>query len=407
MIPVGAYLALGLALAQTPPPARPANQPPVFAANTDLVLVDFVVTGDGDRAVAGLLEKDFTVTEDGKPRPIVSFTAFGGVVPFDPPPTPGVAAMPSPKLSGAITVLFVDDGQLTIPQTLRLRASLKQLITTLADQGGALALIAPSSKVSLAKDLEGSRVEFLTAVDRITGHKNDTVDKLPVSEAEAFAVERGDSAAMTRIVERIVSLNSDTTDRLDPDIAENMARGRIKEVIHEARNRRNESYGVIARSLEWLGRQPGRHGLVMVSGGYARDPEDQRQRDIVTRSLRANAPIHFIDARGLQGADTLNGVEQGTLIPSSAAEAPFETSDSAEGATSLTSDTGGISIRNVNDLTKGLLRLFDTMQTYYVIGYEPLRNKKPGFRTIKVQVQGKGLHVLARRGYFDDAPAAR
>ncbi|MEO8359835.1 MAG: VWA domain-containing protein [Vicinamibacteria bacterium] len=406
-MPLGAYLALGLALVQTTSPAKPVNQPPIFAANTDLVLVDFVVTGDGDRAVPGLLQKDFTVTEDGQARPIVSFTAFGGVVPVDASPVPGAAAVSAARLSGAITVLFVDDGQLTIPQALRLRAPLKQLITTLADRGGALALIAPSSKVSLAKDLEGSRVEFSAAVDRITGHKNNTLDKLPVTEAEAFSVERGDSAAMTRIVERIVSLNSDTTNQLDPDVAEMMARGRIKELIHDARNRRNESYGGIARSLEWLGRQPGRHSLVMVSGGYARDPEDQRQKDIVTLSLRANAPIHFIDARGLQGADTLNGVEQGTLIPSTAAEAPFETSDSAEGATSLASDTGGISIRNVNDLTQGLLRLFDTMQTYYVIGYEPLRNKKPGFRTIKVQVQGKGLHVLARRGYFDEALASR
>ena len=54
------------------------------------------------------------------------------------------------------------------------------------------------------------------------------------------------------------------------------------------------------------------------------------------------------------------------------------------------------------DLTKGLTRILDTTKTYYVLGYEPPPERKPGFRRIKVAVKPKGLQVLARRGYFDD-----
>jgi hypothetical protein len=41
--------------------------------------------------------------------------------------------------------------------------------------------------------------------------------------------------------------------------------------------------------------------------------------------------------------------------------------------------------------------------TYYVLSYEPPEHTKPGFRKIKVEVATKGLKVIARRGYFDEA----
>jgi VWFA-related protein len=147
--------------------------------------------------------------------------------------------------------------------------------------------------------------------------------------------------------------------------------------------------------------------VVMVSGGFAYDPEDSKQQEVVTRSLVANAPIHFLDARGLQGMGLFQGVEYGPALDRDAGETPFAFSEASEGSSGLAADTGGLTIRNTNDATKGLTRILDMTTTYYVLGYEPPEHKKRGFRKIKVEVLTKGLKVIARRGYFDEASAAR
>ena len=393
----------GAAVSPTP---RPTNQtPPTFAVGTAQVLVDFVVTGKDGAIVGGLSEKDFKVSEDGKERKIVSFLAFGGeskAGPADSARSDAATTLDPAPLARTITVLFVDDARLTPAQAFQLRPALKSLINAMADRQGAVVLIAPASKVSVARPLVDGRGEFLAAVDRIDGGRTEGADNFPVSDAEAFAAERGDTATLERLVARFVALNSTPAEKMDPDFAVGPTRSRAGEVAREARWRRDEAYATMARSLEWLGRQPGRHSLLMVSGGYARDPEDDRQRELVTRSLRANAPIHFIDARGLIGGTLFQGVEYGSSIVTTAGETPFAVSDAAEASSILADSTGGLAIRNTSDLTGALNRLFDTMTTYYLLGYEPPEHSKPGFRSIKVETRVSGLQVLARRGYFDE-----
>ena len=403
-------LALGLILVPALfLPAQERPKPPIFGAGTGLVLVDFVVTGKGEQMVGGLSAQDFVVKEDGKERRIVSFVAFSGGTPAEEAGPAEVIVVPFPSATpppvlkrAAITVLFVDDGQLSPPQAFRLRPALKRLINIIAERNGALALIAPWSKVSLASEVEGNRAVFGAAVDKITGRRTDDRSSFPMSDAEAIAIERGDASMLSRLTLRFVALNAG----LDADQAAITARGRATEVARDARIRRADAYGVLLRSLDWLVKQPGRHSVVMVSGGFAYDSDDSKQQEVVTRSLRANAPIHFLDARGLQGLGQFQGVEYGPALERDAGETPFAFSDAAEGSSGLADDTGGLTIRNTNDIAKGLTRLLDTMTTYYILGYEPPEHKKRGFRKIKVEVLSKGLTVIARRGYFDEATAA-
>ena len=388
--------------------SQQAPKPPTFATSTEVVLVDFVVTDNRERAVAGLTVKDFVVKEDGKERPIVSFVAFANGSASDQPGPEGDVVVyppdqaPPPPKSLAVTVLFVDDGQLSPAEASRLKPALKKLILTLSERNGALALVAPWSKISLAREVLGNEATFAAAVDQIKGRRIDDHSTFPVSDAEAYAVERGDQAVLNRLTMRFIALNPG----FDSDQAAAMARGRSSEVAHEARTRRADVSGVVLRSLDWLAKQPGRHSLVMVSGGYANDPEDPRQEEVVTRSLRANAPIHFLDARGLDGMGKFQGVEYGPALDRDAGEEPMAFSIAAEGSSNLAQDTGGITIRNSNDLARGLTRLFDTMTTYYILGYEAPAHPKKGFRKIKVESKVKGVRVMARAGYFDDSPSA-
>ncbi len=399
-------LALGLVvIAVFSIPAQQRPQPPVFASGTEVVFVDFVVSDKTDRPVRGLSAKDFVVKEDGKERPIVSFEAFAGDERAAPPPSDTKAAPPSPPVRslGAAAVLLVDDGQLTPTQAARLRPDLKVLLAKMGEHSGSMALVAPSSKVSVAGRLPGAAARVAAAVDSITGRRFEDHSTFPVSDAEAIAAARGDPQMLARLISRFMALNPS----LSRDQAEALAHSRAIEVAYDARMRRELVYGVALLSLDWLAGQPGRHSLVIVSGGFARDPEDVRFNEIVTRSLRVNAPIHFLDVRGLQGMGRFQDVAFGPGLSRDADETPFAWSDAAEGSSGLADDTGGMTIRNTNDMGKGLGRLLDTMQTYYILGYEPPVHAKPGFHKIRVEVRTKSLIVRARRGYFDGAQAGR
>lgn len=408
-------LGLGLVLlASFSLPAQERGTPPTFTAGTELVLVDFVVSDDADRLVKGLSAKDFVVKEDGKERPIVSFVAFAG----DEPPAPVATAAPatspaadaSPAVppavavrsAGAATVLLVDDAQLTQQQVSQLRPALKTLLARVGERSGTVALVAPTSKVSVAERFPSGAATLTAAVDQIVGRRFEDHSSFPVSDSEAIAVAREDTQTLGRVASRFVQLNPNLT----RDQATMLAHNRGTEVAFDARTRRQILYGVARLGLDWLSRQPGRHSLVIVSGGFARDPEDSAFNEIVTRSLRVNAPIHFLDARGLQGIG-LQSVQYGPGVSPAADYAPLTWSEDAEGSSGLADDTGGISVRNSNDMGKGLGRVLDMMQTYYILGYEPPANAKSGFRKINVTVRAKGLHVRARRGYLAGPPPRR
>jgi VWFA-related protein len=390
----------------TPAAAQDAPKPPTFATRTELVLVDFVVNDSAGRPVRGLSAKDFVLKEDGTECPIVTFEAFGGNAPVasaDAGTVPGTSSHATPSTPAAVTVLLVDDGHLSQAQAARLRPALKGLLTTVGERGGALMLLAPASKVQIVGTLPGGTTALTAAVDRIAGQRVDDASNFPVADSEALAIARGDNPALARLVARFMALNPE----LNTDQANMFVRERANLLAHDARARRDDMYDVALRSLDWLAGRPGRHGLIVISSGFAADPDDSKYTEVVTRSLRANAPIHFLDARGLQGMSRYQGVDYGTALGRGADEGPFGWSDGAAGSTALADDTGGLIVSNTNDMAKRLGHLLDSMTTYYLVAYQPPSHQKPGYRKIRVEVKTRGLQVRARRGYFSEAPIAR
>ena len=380
-----------------------APQPPKFTVGTALVSVDFVVTDKTGALVSGLLAKDCVVKEDGKERAIVSFEAFGGA-------TGGATAADSATANAvatrrtvkATTVLIVVDVHLSSEQLGAVRPALKNLLTTVAGRSDLLALVAPASSITIAGELPGAGPQLAAAVDRITGHRVDENPQLPVLDAEAIAILRGDLEVKARVARRFVRLNPTMT----VEQAGEVAIERSGDVNHTARTRRESIYATAMQALTWLSDKPGRHSVVLVSGGWAKDPSDPAYNALVTRSLRVNAPIHFVDARGLPGGSTFKDVQYGAALDRNSDEGPNGRADAAEGTVNLADDSGGFIVENTNDFEKGLTRILNTMQTYYVVAYEAPAHNKPGFHKIEVQVKTKGLSVRARRGYYD-APQAR
>ena len=113
---VGLLLCVGGAVAAQ---QSAAPQQPVFRANTELVQLDISVLDKDRHPVRELKASDFIVLEDGKPQPVVAFTAVD--VPDPPPPSsepsvrtwtktvaPDVATNALPP-EGRLFVMVLDD----------------------------------------------------------------------------------------------------------------------------------------------------------------------------------------------------------------------------------------------------------------------------------------------------------
>jgi hypothetical protein len=78
--------------------------------------------------------------------------------------------------------------------------------------------------------------------------------------------------------------------------------------------------------------------------------------------------------------------------------------DTQQGLRAIANRTGGFSIINQNNLTKGIERILDDQKGYYLIGYKPDGDvfdiEKRRFNTLTVKVKRPGLRVRYRSGFF-------
>jgi hypothetical protein len=71
----------------------------------------------------------------------------------------------------------------------------------------------------------------------------------------------------------------------------------------------------------------------------------------------------------------------------------------------LAAETGGQTIVNTNDLSKGLEKVVRDASHNYLLGYAPTRELNDGkFHKIDVKVKRRGVKTVARRGYWAPSP---
>jgi len=136
-------------------------------------------------------------------------------------------------------------------------------------------------------------------------------------------------------------------------------------------------YDVILRSVEMLGKQPGRRAIVVFSDG-----EDQGSHaslgDVERRLQASDVTLYMIgQGRGVQ-VDALKTVMQRLVEP-----------------------TGGLALftDNIDQLHNAFSDLLEELSNQYLLGYESTNTKRDDvFRKISVHVDGQS-RVRARQGY--------
>jgi hypothetical protein len=145
--------------------------------------------------------------------------------------------------------------------------------------------------------------------------------------------------------------------------------------------------------------------MILVSQGFLFDPSCDEMKQTVRASLRANAPVFFVDTRGLVSMPEAFTAQWGRPTDNQDVVAVLaDVTRDGEGSEAVALDTGGFVVKNSNDLTAGMTRIAAESRVYYLLGYSPSETRRDGsFRSIEVRLReghARGLKLRTRRGYY-------
>lgn len=343
---------------------------PTFKSGVSAVLVDVSVTDADRRPVRGLRATDFTVTEDGTPQKIISFSAV------DAPKRSSEQRLPSWWQE-----VPADVSSNTVPPNGRL------VVVVLDD----LLPMAPGD-LPRAKELTSSLLQALGPSDLVglvflSGRQmgvNFTVDHARL----AAALSKYEPRSSRDFDEEPTPLRgtSPATFRRATTSVRNLV-----EALGEVRGRR--------KAIAWISA-----GMPVVfgDGSNPRDDLAQEWAEIFELAARGNVSVYPMDPGGLRGAALdLNRIGP-TAWNFEAEPRPYrqEGDLNVRFLEDVAANTGGFAVVRGNDPSGGLTRVIEETGTYYLIGYQPAQAAKKGRHRIEVKVARPGLVVRGRNEYW-------
>ncbi len=424
---ISALAALVVALPAPAGARQPQARQPTFPVATEIVTVDVVVIGRDGRPVVDLRREDFTLSEDGVPQEIVSFEAVNRPAPSAPPasatpPEPRTASNQAPAgREPASFVVVFDELHLSPAEAVRARQAVARFLAAGVANGDRVSLVGTAQGTRATARIPDGREGLAAFLERLQGRQQSESVRSYMTDYEAMRIDQDRDPIVTDEVMRRLLANGEirrdvSLPRQPVDEGEELpgwrdqTRALAAPTWGRARQRLAQTLGIVERSLAALGEAPGRKSLVLVSAGLVHDARLATFRSVVTDSLRANAPIYSLDARGLvaAGSGMQADVTQPLDIRDRATGAGLnEAKEASEGSDSLALDTGGFVIRNRNDLAPGLEAIGRESRSHYLLGYTPANRAADGrFRKIAVALARDGLQLRARRGYYAPGPGA-
>ena len=385
---------------QAPATPQGGAQQPTFRSTTSLVEVDAIILDDNGRFVPGLIADDVTILEDGKPQTIQQFY----MVAHDPSRpvagAPGGAA--AEDRAHRIFVLLFDEGHLGVDSIQRVKRGAEQF---LRDQFGPgdLGGIFVGGNMFRGK-LTTSRADLIAGIQAVKPEIDNRqallapfreFPRIP-SEVDAYRIEGGARELVDQLgIEACRQEPFLCTDRDGLNQVENLIQKKARHYVRQARVLAGTAVQNLQTVIGSLTRIPGRKTIVFLSEGFFVEESRSTLQMLSAHAARAGTTIYSIDGRGQTGG----GNPPSDVVSSSMARpTTFDTAD--DGPTILTEGTGGIAIRNIDDIGRAFGLVARDTSTYYVIGYQPTNAKMDGkVRKIEVRTKAKGLNVRARKGY--------
>ncbi|HYX30184.1 MAG TPA: VWA domain-containing protein, partial [Pyrinomonadaceae bacterium] len=405
--------------AASPPPPQ-TNQKPddvdVVRITTNLVQVDAVVTDNRGKLVTDLKPEEVEIFEDGHKQKISHFsfnlteTNSEAARPAREAVADKTAAPPSPATRlrrediRRTIAIVVDDLGLSFESTAFVRRALKKFVDEQMQPGDLIAIIRTSGGIGALQQFTADKRQLMAAVERI----------------KWYPMGRAGISAFAPIQPPTPGEHGADMDQFNQDAEE--ARADFFAV---------GTLGAVNYVVRGLKELPGRKSILLVSDGFKiYDREDptknyqarERLQRLIDEAGRASVVIYTMNATGLQtlgftAADDLSGRDM-TQLQTAMDQRRNEAFNNQESLDYLAHETGGIAIKNTNDLSGGIRRVLEDQKGFYLIGYRPDEStfdKRTGRRTfhhlsLKVTRPGK-FNVRMRNGFYgvsdEDKPAPR
>lgn len=399
---------LGLGATTTALARSPQGTPPSFAARTALVVIDVTVTDESGQAVDSLGRGDFTVLEDGVEQTITSFERVTVSAPSPPSrPSPvSTNAKPEPDSRRTVALLF-DDLRMDPIEARKAAAAGAAVLDRLAS--GDVVVVATSSGTTFWTDtLPGGRPNLDFVLGRLRGRRvarPGSDGRGQMSELDAMRIHLQQDGAQKSATKRDSATAANPSALSSPLLEEGPrapeTRSLAAEIYAESASRTRTLLSVLEGVLGGLAHSKGRREVVLLSPGFPYDSSLTGFARVVSGAQRAQAALSFVDVRGLPSFGSGPEVQAVDLDRDSSGSRFEANIDATSGADHLASDTGGVSIRNHNDLPRAMRALTEQSSVYYLLGYAPTNAKADGrFRRTEVRLARPGLRARARRGYF-------
>ena len=393
--------------AQKPAPQEPDDDVDVVKITTNLVQIDAVVIDRKGMQVTDLRSHEVEMLENGKPQKITEFsyirigrTAEAAAKPSseetDRTPVPGPPNKLRREEVRRTIALVIDDLRMSFDSIRFTKQALKKFLDEQLQPNDLVAIIRTAGGTGALQQFTSDKQQLYTAVEKLKW-----VPRIGNS-AQAFENIRQETL---QIGERNMLDNTNELDDLNQMRKDLFAVGTL---------------GALNYVVQGLREMPGRKSVILFSDGLQLfNPSEPSGSSRILNSLqllldlanRASVVINTMDVRGLVTFG-LTAVDNTWNMSPAQVEAKLAQRkenffDSQSGLNYLAAQTGGLAIRNTNDMDSGVKRIMDDQAGYYLVGYRPddstfdSTNGKTKFHHVALKVKRPGkFTVRTRTGFY-------
>jgi VWFA-related protein len=395
----------------------------VVKITTNLVQIDAVITEKSGKRIVDLKPDEVEIYEDGQVRAITNFL-YINLNSTRPPPAaldqkPGgndrKAAVVGPPLVPRelrpnqvrrTIALVVDDLGLSFESAAHVRLSLKKFLDEQLQPDDLVAIIRTSGGIGALQSFTTDRRQLYAAIDKV---KWNIIGRSGISAnpfiSTAGMMTREDAGKRGGVIKEEMEV-----EKLLTQLRQDMFAVGTLGALH-----------YVVKGLEAL---PGRKSVILFSDGISlpREYADDRilgiLRQLTEFANRASVVLYTVDARGLQtlglsAGDATSGLRNDQVVER-LENRKNSLRDTQDGLTFLAAETGGIAVLNANDLNRGIKRILDDQQGYYLIGYKPDEstfvtvNGQAKLHHLRVNIKRPGeYNVRTRSGFYGRTDAAK
>jgi VWFA-related protein len=352
------------------PPSKQQDQEEVVRITTNLVQVDAVVTDKNGKPVTDLKPEEVQILEDGKRQKISHFsyivTGSAATAPMSKPAATDKNAPPVPPVAlkrdqvRRTIAIVIDDLGLSFVSTTFVRRALKKFVDDQIQPGDLVAIIRTAGGIGVLQQFTSDKRQLYAAVEQVKWYPNGRAGILavPSTGTDSFA-DSIKSAGGAQV----------PTEDVTQYVAQVLSVGTL---------------GAVNYVIGGLRELPGRKSILLISDGFQINNSysvEESLRHLIDQASRASVVIYTLNATELQtlgitATDFATGYDPFTTPPDQRGARQLADRRTAvlnlqEGLDYLAKETGGIAIRNTNDLSGGISRVMEDQNSYYLIGYRP------------------------------------